>query len=37
MQQRLGLGLTGVLAGEVVAPKEQGKTIKREEGEDEEL
>ncbi|KAI4287535.1 MAG: hypothetical protein L6R35_003204 [Caloplaca aegaea] len=37
MRQRLGLGLTGVLAGDVVAPKEEGRTMKREEGEDEEL
>ncbi|KAL8837582.1 MAG: hypothetical protein Q9170_002459 [Blastenia crenularia] len=37
LRQRLGLGLVGVLAGDVAAPVEQAKAIKKEEMEDEEL
>lgn len=37
MRERLGLGLTGVVAGESAAPKEASKVIKKEEDEDLEL
>ncbi|KAL9592823.1 MAG: hypothetical protein Q9179_006332 [Wetmoreana sp. 5 TL-2023] len=37
LRQRLGLGLSGVLAGDAAAPVEQAKPIKKEEEEDEEL
>ena len=37
MRQRLGLGLSGVLGGDVAAPIEPAKPIKKEEDEDDEL